>query len=141
MSLSPHLKGHHVPQPLTDTTGASVAIKLDSSRPVSSYTAVLDARSPVGRAEFFDSPAAASERIFFHTEVDPAFGGRGLARLLVREALAGSVRAGVTVVPVCPLFGNHLKKHGVEFLAGGGRFRRPTRADIALVAQVTRGDG
>lgn len=37
---------------------------------------------------------------YFHTEVDQEFGGRGLAGLLVREALTDSIRKNITVVPV-----------------------------------------
>jgi hypothetical protein len=78
------------------------------------------------------------ERIFMHTEVDDEFAGRGLAALLVREALADTMCAGLTVVPVCPLFARHLKKHGDEFLADGGKFRLPTGADIDSVMRLVR---
>ncbi|MBO3083060.1 N-acetyltransferase [Cellulomonas sp. zg-ZUI188] len=100
---------------------------------VSAYT-VSVAGARVGRADFVDPPHG-GERIIFHTEVDPQFRGRGLARLLVREALADSIRARLVVVPVCPLFARHLKEHGDEFVADGGRFRRPTPADLALVGR------
>ncbi|MGA9871543.1 MAG: GNAT family N-acetyltransferase [Rhodococcus sp. (in: high G+C Gram-positive bacteria)] len=86
-----------------------------------------------GRADFIDAAKGKNERIFFHTEVDEQFGGRGLAGLLVREALADSIRENLVVVPVCPLFASHLEKHGDEFLAGGGAFRKPSSDDIALV--------
>lgn len=39
---------------------------------------------------------------FTHTEVDPAFGGRGLARKLVAEELADARRRGLGVLPFCP---------------------------------------
>src|SRR5690554_3435443 len=45
---------------------------------------------------------SARQRIFHHTEVFDAFGGRGLAGILTREALQSSVRAGYRIVPVCP---------------------------------------
>lgn len=124
-------------QELTDTTGAAVTVRLDDIRAISAYTVTVAEGESVGRADFIDSPEVDSERIFFHTEVDQEFAGRGLARLLVREALADSIRKNLTVVPVCPLFATHLKKHGGEFLAKGGRFRRPTRADLALVRRAT----
>lgn len=121
-----------------DRTGAAVTIGLEDSRPIGAYTVAFRHGSPVGRAEFIDSPDVAGERIFFHTEVDEQFGGGGLAGLLLRIALADSIRRNLTVVPVCPLFARHLKAHGDEFAAGGGAFRRPNRGDLAMVARATR---
>lgn len=123
---------------LTDNTGASVTVELDLADPISSYSVHLADGTRAGRADFVDSPGAA-ERIFFHTEVDPRFGGRGLAGLLVRAALADSIRRNLTVVPVCPLFARHLRTHGEAFVAEGGVFRKPTPADIDLVTRATRG--
>ncbi|MFF2082780.1 GNAT family N-acetyltransferase [Nocardia sp. NPDC058176] len=123
---------------LTDNTGAAVTVALELAELISSYV-VNVAGSRVGRADFVDSPEVAGERIFFHTEVDQEYGGRGLAGLLVREALADSTRKKLTVVPVCPLFAAHLRKHGDEFVANGGVFRPPTSADIALVTRIARG--
>lgn len=39
---------------------------------------------------------------FTHTETDPAFGGRGLARRLVEHALADVRERGLAVLPFCP---------------------------------------
>ena len=122
---------------LTDNSGATVTVALELAKPISAYT-VSVAGERVGRADFIDSPDGKDERIFFHTEVNEQFGGRGLGGLLVREALAGSMRENLVVVPVCPLFGSHLKKHGDEFLSDGGAFRNPTPADIALVKRVAQ---
>lgn len=122
---------------LSDKTGAPVTIRLDESRPISAYTVHLADGTRAGRADFIDAPEADGERIFFHTEVEQEFSGRGLGGLLVREALADSVRKNLTVVPVCPLFAAHLRDHGAQFLADGGRSRQPTRADIALVRRAT----
>jgi predicted GNAT family acetyltransferase len=125
-------------QGLIDNTGASVTVGLDLTGPISSYTVNLSDGSPVGRAEFVDPPGAGEERIFFHTEMDKDFGGRGLAGLLVREALKDSMGKNLTVVPVCPLFARHLQKHGDEFVANGGVFRRATPSDFALVTRATQ---
>lgn len=122
---------------LSDKTGAPVTIRLDESRPISAYTVHLADGTLAGRADFIDAPEADGERIFFHTEVEQEFSGRGLGGLLVREALADSVRKNLTVVPVCPLFAAHLRDHGAQFLGDGGRSRQPTRADIALVRRAT----
>ncbi|NKY57568.1 GNAT family N-acetyltransferase [Nocardia flavorosea] len=123
---------------LTDNTGASVTVELVAADPISSYILNLADGSSAGRADFVDSPGADAERIFFHTEVDQEFGGRGLAGILVRAALADSVRNNLTVVPVCPLFARHLRTHGDEFGANGGVFRRPAPADIDLVVRATQ---
>lgn len=121
-----------------DNTVATATVRLDRARPISAYTVHLADGSAVGRAEFVDSPEVDGERIFVHTEVDNEFAGQGLAGLLVREALADSIREGLTVVPVCPLFARHLEEHGDEFLADGGKYRRPTDADIDSVMRLVR---
>ena len=122
---------------LVDRTGTPVTIALERAEPVSAWT-VSVAGERVGRADFLDAPDA-PERVFFHTEVDPRFGGRGLAGLLLHEALADAAREGLTVVPVCPLFARHLATHGDDYLAEGGSFRRPRRADVTLVEQALQG--
>jgi len=128
-------------EPRTDRTGAVVHFALDETRAISAYTVSLDDGTLAGRADFIDPPRVPGERIFFHTEVAPELGGRGLAGLLVGEALADSIRRNLTVVPVCPLFARHLHKHGDEYTAEGGRFRRPRPADLALVEETVKGKG
>ncbi|MAT06231.1 MAG: N-acetyltransferase [Acidimicrobiaceae bacterium] len=124
-----------------DDDGARVTIRLDRSRPIGTYTVHLDDGPPAGRVDFLDSPDVDGERIVFHTEVDPEHAGRGLAGHLVREVLADSIRSGLTVVPVCPLFARHLAKHGDEFVAEGGTYRKPTKADIAFAMRAARRQG
>lgn len=121
---------------LNDKTGAPVTIRLDESRAISAYTVHLADGTLAGRADFIDHPEADGERIFIHTEIDQEFSGRGLAGILVREALADSVRKNLAVVPLCPLFAAHLKSHGARFVADGGRWRRVTPADVALVKRA-----
>ncbi len=88
---------------LTDRTGAPVTIRLHASRPVDAYTVHLADGTLAGKADFVDASRAGvdadAERIFFHTEVDQEFGGRGLAKLLVREALEDSIRRNLTSSP------------------------------------------
>ena len=43
-----------------------------------------------------------SQRIMFHTEIDEAYGGQGLAGALVRQALEATRLEGFAVVAVCP---------------------------------------
>ena len=61
-----------------------------------------------GFAEFADR---ADQRVFYHTEIDPAYGGRGLATILVEEALNGARDEGKRVVPACSMVVTVLKKH------------------------------
>ncbi|MFZ3555948.1 GNAT family N-acetyltransferase [Streptomyces sp. BH055] len=54
------------------------------------------------------------QRVFFHTEVDERFAGRGLAGALVTEALADVRNSGKRVVPVCPYWAKYVKKREEE---------------------------
>ncbi|MCR2791672.1 N-acetyltransferase [Microbacterium sp. zg.Y625] len=127
-------------QETTTGTGESATVQLDSGDRISSFTARFPDGRVAGRADFIEAQEGRAERIFFHTEVDPEYGGRGFGVLLLREALADSIRQGVTVVPVCPLFARHLTKHGGEYVAEGGAYRTPRRADIGLVGRALKGD-
>ncbi|MER7515542.1 GNAT family N-acetyltransferase [Streptomyces sp. NPDC126499] len=51
------------------------------------------------------------QRVFFHTEVGDAYAGRGLASILVQEALTDVRAAGKRIVPVCPYVAKFLKEH------------------------------
>ncbi|MGC4936001.1 GNAT family N-acetyltransferase [Gordonia sp. DT30] len=53
----------------------------------------------------------ATERIFFHTEVAEKFGGRGLATILIAEALADTRAQGKVIVAVCPMVAAFVEKH------------------------------
>ncbi|GAB3603107.1 GNAT family N-acetyltransferase [Microbacterium aureliae] len=55
--------------------------------------------------------------LFPHTEVDPAFKGRGLATILVAEAMADSARRGDTIVPHCPFVSKYLRENPVDGLS------------------------
>ncbi|MFB7916485.1 GNAT family N-acetyltransferase [Streptomyces sp. NPDC056061] len=50
-------------------------------------------------------------RVFFHTEIDDAHTGRGLAAILVEQALNDVRASGMRIVPVCPYVAKFLKKH------------------------------
>ncbi|MDO5493594.1 MAG: GNAT family N-acetyltransferase [Nesterenkonia sp.] len=50
-------------------------------------------------------------RIFHHTTVDEAYGGQGLASMLVRHASDRTAEEGITLVPVCPYVKRWLEKH------------------------------
>ncbi|MER8087771.1 GNAT family N-acetyltransferase [Streptomyces sp. NPDC058316] len=50
-------------------------------------------------------------RVFFHTEIDDAHAGQGLAGILVEQALIDVRASGMRIVPVCPYVAKFLKKH------------------------------
>jgi uncharacterized protein len=73
----------------------------------------------------------AGRTVLPHTEVDPAFGGRGLGGILVRDALTDLAERGETVVPVCPFVVKYLR--GTE-VPGLDVSWRPTADDTAADA-------
>jgi predicted GNAT family acetyltransferase len=48
---------------------------------------------------------------FLHTEIDPAYEGRGLGSAFVREALRQVADRGVAVLPYCPFVRAYLQRH------------------------------
>ncbi|MDF6101206.1 GNAT family N-acetyltransferase [Gordonia hongkongensis] len=99
-----------------DKTGAETTVRDNPAE--RRYDIHVDApggEALAGFAEYRDrvsgTDASTTERVFFHTEVDPAFGGRGLATILVREALDDARARNLTIVGVCPLVASFLKKH------------------------------
>lgn len=73
---------------------------------------LLDGETVIGSAHWvpFEGPGW-PQRIFYHTTVDDAYGGQGLASRLAREALDDTAGAGLTVVPVCPYIKKWLHSH------------------------------
>jgi predicted GNAT family acetyltransferase len=65
------------------------------------------------------------EILFVHTEVDPAFQGKGLAPVLAAQALADATASGATIVPYCPYIARYLKRNEVE----GASIRWPQLPD------------
>lgn len=114
-----------------DKTGAEVTVALNED--TQSYEITVADGTVAGHAYYLPGPEAETERIFFHTVVDDEFGGRGLSKFLVAEALDDSRERGVTVVPVCPLFVKKLQETGDDYTAQGGKFRNATGADIDIV--------
>ncbi|MEU2441780.1 GNAT family N-acetyltransferase [Streptomyces rubradiris] len=51
------------------------------------------------------------QRVFFHTEIDGAYAGRGLASRLIRAALDDARASGLRIVPMCPFVAAFLSKH------------------------------
>jgi uncharacterized protein len=87
----------------TDKTGAPTAVTAGHQ----TYTIAVEGQV-VGHADYADR---GDQRVFYHTVVDPEFGGRGLATILVEEALDAARADGKRIVPVCSMVGTVLKKH------------------------------
>lgn len=87
----------------TDNTGAEATVTAQEGR----YTIAVDGET-VGLAEYTDHD---NQRVFYHTEVDPAFGGRGLATILLEKALDDARDQGKRIVPSCSMVATVLKKH------------------------------
>lgn len=87
----------------TDKTGAPTEVAAEADR----YTIAVEGQ-PVGLAEFVDRDG---QRVFTHTEVDSDFEGRGLATILISEALQNTRDAGKRIVAVCPMVANYVGKH------------------------------
>jgi len=81
-----------------------------SDNPQRSRFEVLDAGTVIGQAAYVDD-VGAGQRIFFHTEVNEEYGGRGLAGVLAAQALDETIAAGLTIVPVCPYIKKYLGNH------------------------------
>jgi predicted GNAT family acetyltransferase len=88
---------------LTDKTGAPVTVHKDSDK----FTIAVDGKT-VGRTEYADDRGS---RVFPHTEVDDAFEGRGLASIVIGEALAQTRAEGLRIVPQCPTVAAYIEKH------------------------------
>jgi hypothetical protein len=52
-----------------------------------------------------------NQRVFLHTEVAEQFEGRGLATILIGEALNETKAAGLRIVAVCPTVASYVEKH------------------------------
>jgi hypothetical protein len=86
-----------------DKTGAQTSVSAADGK----YTIAVEGET-VGLAAVADR---GNQRVFYHTEVDERFGGRGLANILVGEALEASRADGKRIVPVCPMVAAFIKKH------------------------------
>jgi len=49
--------------------------------------------------------------VFTHTEVDPAFEGKGVGSRLANGALTQAGERGLRIVPQCPFIAAYLKRH------------------------------
>ncbi len=71
------------------------------------FTISLDGRQ-VGLVDFHDRDGV---RVFTHTEIDPAFGGRGLGTQLVAETVAATRAAGLSIESYCSMVTQYIAKN------------------------------
>jgi uncharacterized protein len=62
----------------------------------------------VGLVDFYDRDGV---RVFTHTEIDPAVGGRGLGTQLVAETVAATRAAGLAIESHCSMVTQYIAKH------------------------------
>ncbi|MEV8456338.1 GNAT family N-acetyltransferase [Streptomyces sp. NPDC052095] len=89
---------------MTQDTPAPVVERVDARH---RYTIQADGE-PAGFTVYRDRD---KQRVFYHTEIDDAFAGRGLASVLVTAALEDVRNSGMRIVPVCPYVAKYLQKH------------------------------
>lgn len=86
-----------------DRTGAPTTVTERPDR----FTIEVDGNT-VGLADYHDRDG---RRVFPHTEVLPEYRGRGLATILVAEALRSTRAAGLRIVPTCWMVAEYIDKH------------------------------
>lgn len=86
-----------------DRTGAPTTVTRQSGR----FVIEIDGRA-VGLADYHDR---GGRRVFPHTEVLPDYQGRGLATILVAEALSQTRAEGLRIVPTCWMVAEYIDKH------------------------------
>lgn len=92
----------------------------------------------VGHLRYVDHDPGNGEpvqRVLFHTEIDEAFGGRGLAGTLVGQALDATRDEGLRVVPVCP----YVKKYVSTRPEYDDLVVATTRAALDAIPRESRG--
>lgn len=103
------------------------------TRQADRFEIAVDDRT-AGHVAFVD---ADGRRVFFHTEVDEAYEGRGLARTLVKQALDATRDEGLAIVPVCPYVKRVVKKDD----SWADHVSNPTPADLQAVPQGSLPEG
>ena len=79
-----------------------------SIHPQEAHFAITVDGKPAGFAEYIEETG---HRTFVHTEIDDAFSGRGLAGILVREALDRTRADGLQIRATCTYVQKFLSEH------------------------------
>lgn len=103
-----HISEDQADQSVTATDPAEDAIAIVHNPDRHRYE-IRDGTDVIGFTEY--RPRDTTRRVFIHTEVDPAYGGRGLAGRLVKFALDDVAAADLRIVPICPYVAKYVKTH------------------------------
>jgi uncharacterized protein len=87
------------------------------------FEAHIDGK-PAGFAEYIRTPSLV---VYPHTEVDPAFEGKGVGGALARAALDDARERGLAVLATCPFISGWMRRH-------------PEYADLAYQKRSTVSD-
>jgi predicted GNAT family acetyltransferase len=87
---------------------AGVDVSVTDNEHLHRYEAVADGK-PAGFITYRVRPDGV--RIMLHTEIDPAFEGKGVGSGLVSQALDAERAAGRKIVASCPFVGAYLRRH------------------------------
>lgn len=82
-------------------------IRIEDHPELGRYVLTVDGRD-AGVMTYHD---ASGRRVVEHTEIDPAFEGRGLGSRLARHVLDDIRSQGLRVVPRCPFLASFLDRH------------------------------
>lgn len=119
---------------LTDKNGCNVEVFKDTDRGFFGIR-YHDEPKRVGLTDFLDVKgghnAAKGERIFYHTEIGEEYGGRGLASVLIKDAIRLTQAERLDIVAVCPFVKSWLEKHGEDVV-----WRKPTPDDHKSLQRV-----
>lgn len=88
---------------MSDPSPADVVVTKRDDR----FELTVDGR-PAGMITYRDNHDV---RTMPHTEVDPAFQGRGLATALITAALDKTRADGLEVLPMCPAIAKYIRTH------------------------------
>jgi hypothetical protein len=98
--------------------GGSVAIVPDVTRQATDVRVVDNRTEKRYEAWVGEELAAVAEYrrapqrvIFFHTETDPAFSGKGIGQRLARAALDDVRAHGMVITPKCPFIAAFVRRH------------------------------
>lgn len=97
---------HHDTTTPRDTTSSPVLLIVDVPD-ARRYEAHLDGEL----AGWVDYGRVKERLVAVHTEVKPEFGGRGIAKALVRRVIDDARAGGFTITPRCPLFAAHFERY------------------------------
>lgn len=83
----------------------------NTTGPAADSAAQLIGEASYVTTDFGTTTGARPQRVFYHTHVDEAYSGQGLASVLVQAAVDDAIAAGFDIVPVCPYVARWFTKH------------------------------